>query len=146
MYVDQKSPFDEPPPDYEAEIPSSSSAAPIEDKPLLACLSINIFDRIRFIGFPEVDVAAIHDVVRTNWSKGVGCVQSCGGAREIKVKGLPWHPDINGNDQSRKLLLAIVTRLYELGWVSCTSLRFTLRLALDKGDVQSDATSRQGFS
>lgn len=113
-------------------------------QPPFACLSISAYDRFRLIGFPQPVVTAIHAIIRDTWAKGLDSIQSVAGAQEIKLNGTPWIPNIKGDDESRKLILAVVEKLYALGWVTCTSVRFTLRLSVDKGMLFSHATQFKG--
>lgn len=127
-----------PPPDYEAATsfshPPQSTPSPSTPSQL-SCFSINGYDSIRLIGFSQSDISAIHAVIRDTWAKGIESVHSLAGAREIKLKGTPWIPNLKGDDESRKLILIVVEKLHELGWVACASVRFTLRLAVDKGKL-----------
>lgn len=134
------------PPDYEATVTNGYSAAqqqqqqqapPLPTPPpaaQFACLSISQYDRIRLVGFSAAHVAAVHAVVRDAWAKGLDSVQSTAGAQEIKLKGTPWIPNLKGDDEARGLLLSVVAKLYAMGWVTCASVTFTLRLAVDKGE------------
>ena len=54
-------------------------------------------------------------------------------AGELKLKGRPWKSNIKGDDESRRLLLSVISKVYELGWTSHVSVNFTLRLSLDNG-------------
>lgn len=122
-----------PPPDYEATTNFSQPSQSTSTPPQFTCFSLSAYDCIRLIGFSEADVSAIHALVRDTWAKGINSIYHLAGAREIKLNGMPWIPNLKGDDESRNLILGIVEKLYELGWDSCASVRFTLRLSVDKG-------------
>jgi hypothetical protein len=130
--------IDDQPPEYQEPGPSTSNLVasyPVKDGPTteFACLSINAMDRIRMCNFSEQEVSAVHDVARRVWPKGVDKVKSLGNAREIKLKGYPWHPVPTGNDDSRRLLLGILSTLYSMGWIIHVSMSFSHYATTDKG-------------
>lgn len=103
----------DPPPSFEESI----SANPPIFKTQFACMSFHMYDLIRLINFTEVEVEAVKDVIKTRWEPGLGQTRPYGESTEICVSGKPWRYNYGGNDDSRRLLLGILERLFDLGWV-----------------------------
>ncbi|KAH7363432.1 hypothetical protein B0T11DRAFT_329406 [Plectosphaerella cucumerina] len=74
-------------------------------------------DRIRLIDYPAEDVRAVQEAVKAHWPRGIAEVDDYSSARQIKVHGTPWRASIDGQDASRVLILRILERLYDRGWV-----------------------------
>ncbi|KAI6364099.1 hypothetical protein MCOR31_007583 [Pyricularia oryzae] len=111
-----------PPPPATAAAAGSSSAAPVF-RSQFACVTLNMFDRIRLINFSPDEVNAVRDVVTRVWPEGIKDVRPYGGATEIKCRGWPFSSgQFNGDDNSRRMILRIVNVLFDMGWVLQTTL------------------------
>lgn len=98
---------------------TSSEAGPLETsvpfQTRLACVSLHMNDRIRFLNFSTEEIRSLRDNLRTVWS--IQDVRSYGGAEEFKFKDYPWLGKAKGNDQSRRLIKSMLQTLYNMGWV-----------------------------
>ncbi|KAF4344211.1 hypothetical protein FBEOM_1805 [Fusarium beomiforme] len=65
-------------------------------------------DRIRLINFSDVEMGAVHEIVRTTWDRGIDKVYSQETSREFKLKGFPWGYDPDGNEQAMLLTIRIL--------------------------------------
>lgn len=102
----------------------------------LACVSLHMTDRIRFLNFHPNDIRFLTDIVRANAVKGVKNVRLYDQATEIKLNGYPWQRrsalSRNGVGVMR-LMMAILNGLHQLGWV--------VHISTDiwrKGDLEKD--------
>ncbi|TLS30553.1 hypothetical protein PpBr36_02718 [Pyricularia pennisetigena] len=101
---------------------SSSSSAPVF-RSQFACVTLNMFDRIRLINFPPEEVDAVREVVIRVWPEGIKDVRPYGGATEIKCRRWPFSSgQFNGDDNSRRLVMRLVNVLFDMGWVLQTTL------------------------
>ncbi|EEU40045.1 uncharacterized protein NECHADRAFT_32593 [Fusarium vanettenii 77-13-4] len=94
-------PNEAPPPSFQESVENDAAAF----KTQFACIEIRPSDRIRLINFEETDISAVHQVVRTTWSRGIDRVRPFGESREMKLHGTPWSYKSNGDDDARRLLL-----------------------------------------
>ncbi|KAF4984119.1 hypothetical protein FZEAL_612 [Fusarium zealandicum] len=101
------------PPSFE----ESMAADPGCFRTRFACISFNESDRIRLISFSEREIAAVQEVITTRWSRGISSMRTYAGSHEFRVYGSPWDYSLNGNDDARRLVLRILERLYDMGWV-----------------------------
>ncbi|KAF4501087.1 hypothetical protein FAGAP_2672 [Fusarium agapanthi] len=92
-----------------------------------ACMTFNMFDRIRLINFTEAEVSAIKEVVAARWSPGLSHVQPYGESMEFRLRGSPWLHRSGGNDDSRRLMLRILEKLFDMGWVLQGAMEITLK-------------------
>lgn len=106
-------PNEAPPPSFQESVENDAAAF----KTQFACVEIRPSDRIRLINFDETDISAVHQVVRTTWSRGIDRVRPFGESREMKLHGTPWSYRSNGDDDARRLLLRIIECLHDIGWV-----------------------------
>jgi hypothetical protein len=93
-----------------------------------ATITRNALDRINLINFSETEVAEIHEVVRTNWPKGITTVYPREQSRELKLKGYPWAYDPNGCEESILLVLRMIEALYDMGWVIYSAIEISKRV------------------
>ncbi|KAM0425509.1 hypothetical protein ACHAPT_009298 [Fusarium lateritium] len=114
-------PNDAPPPSFKESLENDVPAF----KTQFACVQLFASDRIRLINFTETDMAAVHEVVRATWSRGVDRVRPYSESRELKLHGTPWSYRTNGDDDARRLLLRILECLYDIGWVLQSALDIT---------------------
>lgn len=105
--------------------------APFQTK--FACLSLNMTDRIRLIDFPEPEVAAVLEIAKANWEKGIQRFEPYGGADEIKLAGFAWSENHTGRDPARILMLRILEKLFDMGWVLQLTLD-VIRKEMEKGE------------
>lgn len=115
-FIDPKA-DDAPPPSFlEA---TSSAAGPsgssLSSRTRLACVSLHMNDRIRFLNFSTEEIRSLRDGLTTVWS--IQDVRSYGGAEEFKFKNYPWLGKANGDDQSRRHIKRMLQTLYDMGWV-----------------------------
>ncbi|KAL2691301.1 hypothetical protein Neosp_001682 [[Neocosmospora] mangrovei] len=106
-------PNEAPPPSFQESVENDAAAF----KTQFACIEIRPSDRIRLINFEETDISAVHQVVRTTWSRGIDRVRPFGESREMKLHGTPWSYKSNGDDDARRLLLRIIECLHDIGWI-----------------------------
>ncbi|CEF88399.1 hypothetical protein FGSG_05752 [Fusarium graminearum PH-1] len=109
------------PPSFE----ESMTTNPPIFKTQFACMTLNMMDRIRLINFTEVEVQAVKQIVKTRWKPGLVQSHPYGDSTEIWLRGRPWAYDSNGNDDARRLILWILERLFDHGWVVQCSLDIT---------------------
>ncbi|KAF5576684.1 hypothetical protein FPCIR_12474 [Fusarium pseudocircinatum] len=97
-------------PDLPPSFQETMASSPPIFQTQFACMTFNMFDRIRLINFTEAEVSAIKEVVAARWSAGLSHVQPSG-----------------GNDDSRRLMLRILERLFDMGWVLQGAMEITLK-------------------
>ncbi|KAH7161491.1 hypothetical protein EDB81DRAFT_683289 [Dactylonectria macrodidyma] len=112
-----------PPPSFDESVQDGSSTF----KTRFACIAFALPDRMRLIQFPEVEMAAVYEVVKASWPLGIGHFRPHDRSREIKLNGYPWGADKNGNDDGRRLVLCILESLYNMGWVLETAVDVTMK-------------------
>lgn len=127
-YPPEKAP-DVPPPSFQE---SMSSKQPVF-KTKFACVTLNRVDRIRLLNFPESEALAIQEVIKAHWSEGISRVRPYGDSTEIQVHGMLWYRSTDGNDYARRLVLRIMERLFDFGWVHQTAIDVT-RKESSKGE------------
>lgn len=82
-----------------------------------ACVSLNMYDRIRFIGFNAEDMIAIRPIVKDAWPKGIHTEKAYGGAEELMLHGTPWGSSWGENDEAKNLIRRLMECLFSRGWV-----------------------------
>lgn len=87
-----------------------------------ACITLNMVDRLRFIGFSAEDLAALRVVVKDEWTKGIVSERTYGGAEEIALRGTPWGTTIQTYDEPKNLIRRLLESLYNRGWVVHSAL------------------------
>ncbi|KAG5657843.1 hypothetical protein KAF25_007876 [Fusarium avenaceum] len=90
------------PPPFTQAIQGGPSAV---SRSRFASITRNGLDRIRLIQFSEAEMAAIHEVIRSNWEQGIDKVYPGEESREIKLKGYAWGYDFNGKEEAILLVL-----------------------------------------
>ncbi|KAF4970076.1 hypothetical protein FSARC_2822 [Fusarium sarcochroum] len=106
-------PASDPPPSFQ----ETMAADPPVFKTQFACITFNMLDRIRLIKFSETEVLAVKEVIKARWQPGLVQTRPYGESKEIQVRGSPWSYKSDGNDDARRLILAILERLFDMGWV-----------------------------
>ncbi|KAG4271552.1 hypothetical protein FPRO04_10843 [Fusarium proliferatum] len=86
-------------------------------------------DRIRLANLSEVEIADVHQIVRTFWPRGIDKVYLQKASREFKLGGYAWRYDPNGNEQAMLLTLRILEGMHGLGWVICSPTEVTKSLS-----------------
>ncbi|KAF5689033.1 hypothetical protein FDENT_4535 [Fusarium denticulatum] len=114
-------------PDLPPSFQETMASSPPIFQTQFACMTFNMFDRIRLINFTEVEVSAIKEVVAARWSAGLSHVQPYGESMEFRLRGRPWLHRSGGNDDSRRLMLRILERLFDMGWVLQGAMEITLK-------------------
>lgn len=118
-------------PEKVSDLPPSFQETMASSPPMFqtqfACMTFNMFDRIRFINFTEAEVSAIKEVVAARWPAGISHVQPYGESMEFRLRGRPWLHRSGGNDDSRRLMLRILERLFDMGWVLQGAMEITLK-------------------
>lgn len=94
-----------------------------------ASITRNGLDRIRLIQFSEAEMAAIHEVIRSNWEQGIDKVYPGEESREIKLKGYAWGYDFNGKEEAILLVLRLLEALYIMGWMLYSPIEVTKRVS-----------------
>jgi hypothetical protein len=82
-----------------------------------ACVTLNMYDRIRFLGFSAEDMAAIRPVVKDSWPRGINSEKTYGGAEELMLHGSPWGTTLRDNDDAKNLIRRLMECLFARGWV-----------------------------
>ncbi|KAJ4269775.1 hypothetical protein NW762_001443 [Fusarium torreyae] len=104
-----------------SDLPPSFQETMAADPPVFktqfACVTFNMSDRIRLINFPQEDVSAVKEVIQVRWQPGLVQARPYGQSTEIWVRGNPWSYKSDGNDDARRLMLAMLERLFDMGWV-----------------------------
>ncbi|KAJ4113251.1 hypothetical protein NW768_011529 [Fusarium equiseti] len=90
-----------------------------------ACMSFNLQNRIRLMKFAEEEVLAIRHEIGQVWRPGLKLIRDVGESREIQVRRKPWAPSYHGNDDARRLLLAILQKCHETGWILAWTVNAT---------------------
>ncbi|KAM0201556.1 hypothetical protein ACHAPA_010057 [Fusarium lateritium] len=103
----------DPPPSFQ----ETMAADPPIFKTQFACITFNKLDRLRFINFPDPEVVALKETIKACWKPGVVQTRPYGESTEMWLRGTPWMYNSNGNDDARRLLLAIMEGLFNVGWV-----------------------------
>ncbi|KAK2932015.1 hypothetical protein FoTM2_006472 [Fusarium oxysporum f. sp. vasinfectum] len=114
-------------PDLPPSFQETMASSPPVFKTQFACMTFNMFDRIRLINFTEAEVSGIKEVVAARWSPGLAHVQPYGESMEFRLRGRPWLHRSGGNDDSRRLMLRILEKLFDMGWVLQGSMEITLK-------------------
>ncbi|KAF5675882.1 hypothetical protein FCIRC_7255 [Fusarium circinatum] len=114
-------------PDLPPSFQETMASSPPIFQTQFACMTFNMFDRIRLINFTEVEVSAIKKVVAARWSPGLSHVQPYGESMEFRLRGRPWLHRCDGNDDSRRLMLRILEKLFDMGWVLQGAMEITLK-------------------
>lgn len=86
-------------------------------------------DRIRLANLSEVEIADVHQIVRTFWPRGIDKVYLQKASREFKLGGYAWRYDPNGNEQAMMLTLRILEGMHGLGWVIYSPIEVTKSLS-----------------
>ncbi|KAF5574087.1 hypothetical protein FPCIR_13753 [Fusarium pseudocircinatum] len=106
-----------------------SDAGPSTFQSRFASITRHGLDRIRLINLSEVEIAAMHEVVRTYWERGIDKVYPQESSREFKLGGYAWGYDPNGNEQAMMLTLRILEGMLGLGWVIYSPIEVTKRVS-----------------
>ncbi|KAM0439324.1 hypothetical protein ACHAQK_006433 [Fusarium lateritium] len=121
--------------------PEAASAAPppfaqaVQDSPApvsrsrFAIITRNALDRIRLIHFSEMEMVVIQEVIKANYERGIDKIYPGEESQEIKLKGLPWGYDFNGNEEAILLVLRLLEALYNMGWMLYAPIEVTNRLS-----------------
>ncbi|KAF5670085.1 hypothetical protein FHETE_4768 [Fusarium heterosporum] len=94
-----------------------------------ACITRNALDRMKLINFSEAEMAAIYEVVRANWARGIDKVYPHEESREFKLKGYVWDYDPNGKEESLLLVLHLLEALYNMGWILYSAVEVTKKVS-----------------
>jgi hypothetical protein len=114
-------------PDLPPSFQETMASSPLIFKTQFACMTFNMSDRIRLINFTEAEASGIKEVVTARWSLGLVHVKPYGESMELWLRGRPWSHRAGGNDDSRRLVLGILERLFDMGWVLQGSMEITLK-------------------
>ncbi|CAJ0554761.1 Ff.00g132740.m01.CDS01 [Fusarium sp. VM40] len=114
------------PPPFAQAVQGGPSPVP---RSRFASITRNGLDRIRLIHFSEVEMAAIHEVIRSNWEQGIDKVYPGEESREIKLKGYAWGYDFNGNEEAILLVLRLLEALFNMGWMLYSPIEVTKRVS-----------------
>jgi hypothetical protein len=118
--------------DYDAPPPFAQAlqgGPPPVFRSRFASITRNALDRIRLIHFSEAEMAVIHEVVRTNWERGIDKVYPDEQSREIKLKGYAWDYDYNGKEESILLVIHLLKALYNMGWMLYSPIEVAKRVS-----------------
>jgi hypothetical protein len=86
-----------------------------------ACMSLNMFDRLRMIQFAAGDIELVRQAIKKVWMKGIQEERNYHGAHEFKLKGNPWFGQGNDAVPSRSLMASVFSTLYNKGWILVAS-------------------------
>ncbi|KAF4943497.1 hypothetical protein FGADI_13373 [Fusarium gaditjirri] len=114
-------------PDLPPSFQETMASSPPIFKTQFACMTFNMSDRIRLIKFTEEEVSGIKEVVAARWPPGLVSVKPYGESMEFWLRGRPWSHRSGGNDDSRRLMLRILEKLFDMGWVLQGSMEITLK-------------------
>ncbi|KAF4442446.1 hypothetical protein F53441_11732 [Fusarium austroafricanum] len=114
-----------PPPFNEA----MQNGGPSVFKSRFASITRYGLDRIRLTNFSEVEMAAIHEIVRKNWHEGIDKVYPQDEAREFKLKGYAWGYAQNGNEEAILLVLRLLEAMYNSAWVIYSPIEVTKKVS-----------------
>ena len=117
---------------------ASSSAPPSYDTlpSNFGIVSLHMSDKIRCIGFDELELDAIQEIVTSSWTKGIAKTRPYNESFEIQVVGNPWNSVVNPDRERRALVRNILRGLYEIGWAFESSITLT-RKVTEKGESKS---------
>ncbi|KAF4337307.1 hypothetical protein FBEOM_8820 [Fusarium beomiforme] len=121
-------------PDLPPSFQETMASSPPTFKTKFACMTFNKSDRIRLINFTEAEVLGIEEVIATHWPQGVVHIKPYGEAMEFWLRGRPWSHRAGGNDDSRRLILRILEKLFDMGWVLQGSMEMTIK-SVSKGKI-----------
>lgn len=117
-----------------------SDAGPSAFQSRFASITRHGLDRIRLVNLSEVEIAAMHEIVRTYWERGIDKVYPQESSREFKLGGYAWGYDPNGNEQAMMLTLRILEGMHGLGWVIYSPIEVTKRVST-KGESHATLAS-----
>ncbi|KAF5983001.1 hypothetical protein FCOIX_3403 [Fusarium coicis] len=106
-----------------------SDAGPSTFQSRFASITRHGLDRIRLVNLSEAEIAAMHEIVRTYWERGIDKVYPQESSREFKLGGYAWGYDPNGNEQAMMLTLRILEGMHGLGWVLYSPIEVTKRVS-----------------
>jgi len=90
------------------------------DKPepaaTFACVSLNMTDRLRLIGFPPLIIDSIREAINSSWPKGIQSERDYYGSYEYKLNGNPWSGQFGEAVPSRVMMTTVLSTLYHSGW------------------------------
>ncbi|KAM0264825.1 hypothetical protein ACHAPA_008072 [Fusarium lateritium] len=124
-YIETEAASAAPPPFAQAV---QDSPAPVS-RSRFAIITRNALDRIRLIHFSEMEMVVIQEVIKANYERGIGKVYPGEESQEIKLKGLPWGYDFNGNEEAILLVLRLLEALYNMGWMLYSPIEVTNRVS-----------------
>lgn len=121
---------------YQQETPSS--APPLYDAlpSKYGIVSLNMLDKLRFIGFTDVELEAVKELVGSSWSKGINKTRTYNEAFEIQLHGNPWMHQCTPENERRALIRNVLRGLYEIGWIFESSMTLTKK-STEKGEQSS---------
>ncbi|CVL09186.1 hypothetical protein FPRO06_13387 [Fusarium proliferatum] len=99
-------------------------------------------DRIRLTKLSEVEIADVHQIMRTFWPRGIDKVYLQKASREFKLGGYAWRYDPNGNEQAMMLTLRILEGMHGLGWVIYSPIEVTKSLSTNDALIFRKANHR----
>ncbi|KAI1016445.1 hypothetical protein LB503_010386 [Fusarium chuoi] len=106
-----------------------AKAAPSTFQSHFASITRHGRDRITLTNLSEVEVADVHQIVRTFWPRGIDKVYPQKASREFKLGGYAWRYDPNGNKQAMMLTLRMLEGMHGLGWVIYSPIEVTKSLS-----------------
>lgn len=91
------------------------SRTPVAFQTRLACVSLHMTDRLRFINFSAAEISTLREALGLIWP--IQETRRYGGAEEFKFRDYPWMGKAKGDDQSRRLAMRMLQVLHNMGWV-----------------------------
>ncbi|KAJ8515184.1 hypothetical protein ONZ45_g7370 [Pleurotus djamor] len=113
-------PESDPPPAFSHDNTQAAGPPPVF-RTQFACMSMNMYDRLRFIQFPVEHINTIRTAIQQSWAKGIQEERNYHGSHEFKLKGNPWYAKGSEASPSRVLMCGVLSTLYSMGWILCIS-------------------------
>ncbi|KAH8819135.1 hypothetical protein F5884DRAFT_3826 [Xylogone sp. PMI_703] len=82
-----------------------------------ASISLHRSDRLRLLQFPQQDIDALRNVIKTSWHRGIQAEQQYAMSHEFKLLGNPWWGQTSDAIPARILMRSIFAYLYSVGWI-----------------------------
>lgn len=123
----KKSQLDNPPSTSQTGLTPTYSAF----STTFASLSLHQSDRIRLLKFPDHDIAAIRQVIKTSWPFGLQNERVYGPSHEFKLYSNPWYGQSKDAVPSRVIMREILAYLFKVGWILHASVDISKK-ELDK--------------
>ncbi|GJJ71468.1 hypothetical protein EMPS_03818 [Entomortierella parvispora] len=118
-HLQQKQPVLQP----QASSTTAQSAPPPRPAVAKDAIALADRDRVRLINTNPARTAMIRQVIQQNWKQGIHLEKPIGETgHDFKLKGIPWHCVADDAVTARRLVLAMIRAMAQMGWVMMASV------------------------